>query len=90
MVLCAVFSRFAEAGIAVHGYDAHGHGLSEPSRKKDRAFVQRYSDLVRHLLIWTLHVSFHRHFDCKGTLIIQFPLACQVAKYGFLETVKMS
>ena len=46
LLVYAVFSQLAAAGIAVHSYDAHGHGQSEPSRLEDRAFVQNITDLV--------------------------------------------
>ena len=44
---CAAFSQFAAAGIAVHSYDAHGHGRSESQRAKDRAYVHSYTHFVR-------------------------------------------
>ena len=44
---CAAFSEFAAAGIAVHAYDAHGHGRSESHRPKDRAYVYSYNHFVR-------------------------------------------
>ena len=44
----ADFSTLAASGITVHAFDAHGHGQSEPSAQKDRAFVKRFSNYVRH------------------------------------------
>ena len=49
----AVFSQFSAAGIAVHSFDAHGHGRSEPSRPDDRCLVQNYIDLVQFASIFT-------------------------------------
>ena len=43
----AVFSRIADAGIAVFTYDAHGHGKSEPLKDSERCLVNRFDDLVR-------------------------------------------
>jgi alpha-beta hydrolase superfamily lysophospholipase len=44
----ADFSTLAASGITVHAFDAHGHGQSEPSAQKDRAFVKRFSNYVCH------------------------------------------
>ncbi|CAL8470596.1 g10138 [Coccomyxa elongata] len=41
-----VHRELAEAGIAVYGYDHHGHGLSEPKDTRDRALVHDFNDLV--------------------------------------------
>ena len=43
----AVHRELAEAGIAVYGYDHHGHGLSEPKDPRDRALVGDFNYLVR-------------------------------------------
>lgn len=41
-----VFRSFAEAGIAVHTYDAHGHGNSEPFAEEDRFLIWDFNHLV--------------------------------------------
>jgi alpha-beta hydrolase superfamily lysophospholipase len=41
-----VFSRIADAGIAVFTYDAHGHGKSEPLEDAKRCMIYRFDDLV--------------------------------------------
>ena len=41
-----VHRELAEAGIAVYGYDHHGHGLSEPKDPRDRALVHDFNNLV--------------------------------------------
>jgi len=43
-----VHKELAQAGIAVYGYDHHGHGLSEPTEPRDRALVQDFDYLVSH------------------------------------------
>lgn len=42
-----VFTKLAQAGIAVHSFDAMAHGKSDPKGKKDRAVIWRFKDLVR-------------------------------------------
>eukprot|EP00884_Botryococcus_braunii_P004277 jgi/Botrbrau1/13850/Bobra.0056s0086.2 len=42
----AVFKRLSELGIAVHSYDCHGHGQSEPKDHKDRVLFWRFTDVV--------------------------------------------
>ena len=42
----AVHTRLAEAGIAVYGYDHHGHGESDPKEKQERALVHDWHHLV--------------------------------------------
>ena len=39
-------TRLAEAGIAVYGYDHHGHGESEPKEPRERALVHDFNHLV--------------------------------------------
>ena len=47
LVSCiAVFKLLAEAGIALHAYDCHGHGRSEPTEERDRALVWKFQHLV--------------------------------------------
>ncbi|KAF5826087.1 Alpha/Beta hydrolase protein [Dunaliella salina] len=41
-----VFSKIAQAGIAVHSFDAEGHGKSDPGDKKSRAVVWKFKNLV--------------------------------------------
>lgn len=41
-----VHTRLAEAGIAVYGYDHHGHGESEPKEARERALVHDFNHLV--------------------------------------------
>ncbi|CAK0782822.1 hypothetical protein CVIRNUC_006017 [Coccomyxa viridis] len=41
-----VHTRLAEAGIAVYGYDHHGHGESDPKEKHERALVHDWHHLV--------------------------------------------
>lgn len=50
----------AEAGFAVHSYDHHGHGLSEPKDPSDRALVNHFNHLVRGIVeaSWT-HLLHH-------------------------------
>jgi alpha-beta hydrolase superfamily lysophospholipase len=45
--LPAVFRRWAKAGIAVHTFDCHGHGKSEPHEEWDRFLVWDFNHLVR-------------------------------------------
>lgn len=42
----AVFARFAEQGIAVYSYDAHGHGKSQPLGQTERALVLSFQYLA--------------------------------------------
>jgi len=42
-----LFERISRAGIAIHSFDAHGHGLSEPKSKAERALVWQFKHLVR-------------------------------------------
>ena len=44
--LDTVHTRLAEAGIAVYGYDHHGHGESEPKEARERALVHDFDHLV--------------------------------------------
>ena len=53
-VLITVHTRFAEAGIAVYGYDHHGHGESEPKEARERALVHNFDHLVSCSLVNTL------------------------------------
>lgn len=41
-----VFERFADAGVAAYGFDAHGHGKSEPLEERGRAYIANWSDMV--------------------------------------------
>ncbi len=45
-MISAVFQRMASSGIAVHTFDAQGHGRSDPVAPKERAFISQYSNLV--------------------------------------------
>ncbi|KAG1680800.1 hypothetical protein FOA52_008133 [Chlamydomonas sp. UWO 241] len=36
----------SEAGIAVYGFDAHGHGKSDPAAKSERAYIEAFQHLV--------------------------------------------
>ncbi|EFJ43481.1 hypothetical protein VOLCADRAFT_45539, partial [Volvox carteri f. nagariensis] len=45
-----VCRMMAEQGIAVHTYDAHGHGKSEPLEAGCRALVDRYTHLAHPVL----------------------------------------
>ncbi len=42
----SVFERLAKAGIAVHSYDCHGHGRSEPHEERSRALIWRFHHVV--------------------------------------------
>lgn len=44
--VAAVFDRLNRAGIAIHTFDCLGHGKSEPTDKRSRAYFDRYEDLV--------------------------------------------
>ena len=39
--------QLAEAGFAVHSYDHHGHGRSEPKERGERALIHSFDHLVR-------------------------------------------
>jgi acylglycerol lipase len=54
----AVFSALSAKGLAVHSYDAHAHGRSEPLEEKKRVFINHFDDLVRALM---LHISHDIH-----------------------------
>lgn len=41
-----MFEKLAAAGYGVHGFDAHGHGRSEPLGKEDRAYISKFDFLV--------------------------------------------
>lgn len=41
-----VFKHWAKAGIAVHTYDAHGHGHSEPKAEEDRFLIWDFNHIV--------------------------------------------
>jgi hypothetical protein len=47
----ADFEGLAAANIAVHSFDCHGHGKSEPAEDYNRALINRYDDLVSLLII---------------------------------------
>ena len=49
-----VFELLARAGIACYTYDAHGHGLSEPSDDYNRVLVWDFADLVNPLTVAVL------------------------------------
>ena len=42
----AAFKHFAGAGIAVHAFDALGHGRSPALAKRGRHNIERFSDLT--------------------------------------------
>jgi pimeloyl-ACP methyl ester carboxylesterase len=42
----AVFRHIADCGVAVHTYDIHGHGRSEPQEPRSRCYVRRWQDLA--------------------------------------------
>lgn len=42
-----LFERMSSAGVAIHSFDAHGHGQSEPTAKSERALVWKFKHLVR-------------------------------------------
>ena len=42
-----VFGLAAEAGIALHALDCHGHGRSEPTAERDRALIWDFQHVVR-------------------------------------------
>ena len=42
----SVWAQMAENGIAVHTFDAHGHGRSQPREAEERAMIWRFEDLV--------------------------------------------
>lgn len=54
--LPAVFRRWAKAGIAVHTFDCHGHGKSEPHEEWDRFLVWDFNHLVDDLVAFTKSV----------------------------------
>lgn len=41
-----MFTALAKAGIAVHTYDAHSFGKSEPSDSANRALIHKFEYLV--------------------------------------------
>lgn len=41
-----VFRKFADAGVAAFGYDAHGHGKSEPKAAHERALIWKFDNMV--------------------------------------------
>ncbi|KXZ55183.1 hypothetical protein GPECTOR_3g329 [Gonium pectorale] len=47
---------WADAGIAVYGFDAHGMGLSEPLAKGGRCYIKRFSHLLDDALLFISHV----------------------------------
>lgn len=60
----AVFSALSAKGLAVHSYDAHAHGRSEPLEEKKRVFINRFSDLVRASLLHKRH-GIHTTPQCR-------------------------
>ncbi|CAL5222462.1 g4830 [Coccomyxa viridis] len=50
-----VFGEIAKAGIAVHSYDCHGHGRSEPLEERDRALIWHFHHVVDDLLAFSKH-----------------------------------
>lgn len=47
-----VFGRMSEHGIAVHVFDAHGHGKSGPPAPRERAYVSKFQHLVDDLYLY--------------------------------------
>lgn len=43
----AVFEEIAKAGIALHSYDCHGHGRSQPLEERNRALIWQFHHVVR-------------------------------------------
>ncbi|CAL8467496.1 g7034 [Coccomyxa elongata] len=52
-----VFQLLASAGIALHAYDCHGHGRSEPTAEHDRALIWSFQHLVDDLLAFSKDVK---------------------------------
>ena len=58
--MLSVHTRLAEAGIAVYGYDHHGHGESQPKEARERALVHDFNHLVcipAQALLGTQHLA---------------------------------
>lgn len=51
-----VFRRWAREGIAVHTYDCHGHGRSEPHEEWDRFLIWDFNHVVDDLAAFTKSV----------------------------------
>lgn len=43
----AVFAALMAKGLAVHAYDAHAHGRSEPLEENKRVLISRFDHMVR-------------------------------------------
>ena len=59
-----VFRTWAAHGIAVHCYDAHGHGFSDPKDEYDRYLIWDFNHIVSALLS---HLS--AHHTCKASYL---------------------
>ena len=69
----AVFERLAKAGIAVHSYDCHGHGRSEPQEERSRALIWRFHHVVRLQLHFIAHMPrlVNAMLCCPGIYVLQ-------------------
>ncbi|KAJ9521211.1 hypothetical protein QJQ45_022950 [Haematococcus lacustris] len=47
----AMFRTLAASGIAVHSFDAHGHGRSQPTEAQDRAVIWEFQHLLDDLAL---------------------------------------
>jgi hypothetical protein len=72
----AVFDRLTSAGVAVHTFDCQGHGKSEPKESRQRAYFERYQDLVSHNPL-DLCLSFLHHFTLSSnSQFLSLPYKC--------------
>ena len=82
----AVFGYFSKAGVALHAYDAHGHGRSEPQDARDRCLIWSFDHLVSASLfsaIWhesTLVLAFEEKAGQRGQQVVI--VGCVVGKRG--------
>lgn len=86
LMLLADFSVLAAGGIAVHSFDAHGHGKSEPAAKRDRVYVNKFSDLVSLTLAppaGDMHCGGNMS-DAAAAATVHTPSLNRAIKYGSL------
>jgi hypothetical protein len=83
IILChvcrAVFEHLSDIGVAVHTFDVHGHGKSEPKAADDRCLISNYKDLVcmpQQYMMQQLQQAWHGHSNAATSQPQQRSSSC--------------